>query len=274
MDKIRIARIAQTVPVLDGELKLDTNLEQLLDNIIGVTFKKSLNKGQNVEESLVDNRKTIEELKLLRNVLDQNHGSVLEHVYVTYAVINASRSYLAQQTRHRMFNYTSSSQHYIDHTEMSDAEIPVELLKVDNPEVIDFYLGAYKDVKEAYNTLISKYGIDHSVARQLLPNAQRNLLIVTANIRSWINFMNQRNTSEIQYIAYLIREDLKKLVPTCAEYMVPDCISLGHCTQKAMSCGHVWSEEYMQELYGSLLPNSDIEGEKRLSKELKYGIYD
>ena len=259
MDKIKVVRIAQTVPVLDGELKLDTSLEQFLDNIVGVTFKKSLNKGQNVQESLTDNRKKLEDLKLLRNVLDQNHGSVLEHVYVTYAVINASRSYLAQQTRHRIMSYTSSSQHYIDHSEMSDAEVPVEILRLDNPEVIDFYMGAYKDVKEAYNTLISKYGIDHSVARQLLPNAQRNLLIVTANIRSWINFMNQRicnrNTSEIQYIAYLIREDLKKIVPTCTEYMVPDCISLGHCTQKAMTCGQKWTEEHMEELYGDLMHN-------------------
>lgn len=257
MDKIIVSRIAQTVPVLNEELKTDTSLEQFIDNIIGVTFKKSLNKGQNVQESLVDNRKSVEDLKLLRNVLDQSHGSTLEHVYVSYAVINASRSYLAQQTRHRMFNYTSSSQHYIDHTEMSDAEVPVEIIELDNPEVLDFYLGAYSDVKEAYNKLVNEYGIDHSVARQLLPNAQRNLLIVTANVRSWINFMNQRlcnrNTSEIQYIAYLIREDLKKLVPTCTEYMVPDCISLGHCTQKKMSCGHKWSEEEMEKAYGRVL---------------------
>ena len=116
MDKIKVVRIAQTVPVLNKELKTDTTLEQFIDNIVGVTFKKSINKGQNVEESLVDNRKQLDDLKLLRNVLDQNHGSVLEHVYVSYAIINASRSYLAQQTRHRMFNYTSSSQHYIDHS--------------------------------------------------------------------------------------------------------------------------------------------------------------
>ena len=261
MDKIRVVRIAQTVPVLNGELKPDTTPEQFIDNIIGVTFKKSLNKGQNVEESLTDNRKKIEDLKLLRNVLDQNHGSTLEHVYLTYAIINASRSYLAQQTRHRMMSYTSSSQHYIDHTEMSDAEVPVEILELDNPEVIDFYMGAYKDVKEAYNTLISKYGIDHSVARQLLPNAQRNLLIVTANVRSWINFMNQRicnrNTSEIQYIAYLLREDMKKIIPTCTEYMVPDCVSLGHCTQKAMSCGQKWTEEHMEELFGGLVQGEE-----------------
>ena len=264
MDKIKVVRIAQTVPVLHGELKTDTTPEQFIDNIVGVTFKKSLNKGQNVEESLTDNRKKIEELKLLRNVLDQNHGSILEHVYLTYAIINASRSYLAQQTRHRMASYTSSSQHYIDHTEMSDAEVPVELMTPENAAAKDFYLKAYGDVKEAYNALVNDYGIDHAVARQLLPNGQRNLLIVTANVRSWINFMNQRicnrNTSEIQYIAHLIREDMKDVIPTCVEYMVPDCDpkAYGHCTQKKMSCGTPWTEEQMEEKYGHLSEKAKV----------------
>ena len=256
MDKIKVVRIAQTVPVLNKELKTDTTLEQFIDNIVGVTFKKSINKGQNVEESLVDNRKQLDDLKLLRNVLDQNHGSVLEHVYVSYAIINASRSYLAQQTRHRMFNYTSSSQHYIDHSDMSDAEVPVEIIELNDPEVLDVYMTGYNSAKEAYNTLVNKYKIDHAVARQLLPNAQRNVLVVTANLRSWLNYMNQRlcfrNTSEIMYIAKLLRDDLKELCPTVVEYMVPDCILKGHCSQKGMTCGEKWNEENLDAKFKAL----------------------
>lgn len=253
MDKIQIYRVAQTVPVLNDVFS-DITLDQFLNNITRVTFNKSINKGENVAEQLCKNT---EDVKILKNVLDQNHGSVLEHAYVTYVIINASRSFLAQQTRHRMMSYTSSSQHYIDHTEMSDAEVPVELIELDNPEILDFYYGAYDDVKNAYDTLVNQYGIDHSVARQLLPNAQRNTLVVTANIRSWINYMNQRlcnrNTSEIQYIAYMIREDLKQLVPTCVEHMVPDCVKYGVCTQKKMSCGQFWTEGEMEKRFSSLL---------------------
>ena len=256
MDKIVVTRIAQTVPVCNGVLKPETTPEQFLNNIIGVTFKKSLNKGQNVQESLTDNSKDPSDLKLLRNVLDQDHGSTLEHVYLTYAIINASRSYLAQQTRHRIMSYTSSSQHYIDHTEMNDAEIPVEILELEDSEVKDFYIKSYNDVKQAYNTLVNEYGIDHSVARQLLPNAQRNLLIVTANLRSWINFMEQRlcfrNTSEILYIAKLIRDDIATLCPTVAEYMGPYCWNHGHCNQKAMCCGQKWTPENLDEKFKSL----------------------
>lgn len=261
MDKIVVTRIAQTVPVCNGVLKPETTPEQFLNNIIGVTFKKSLNKGQNVQESLTDNSKDPKDLKLLTNVLDQNHGSTLEHVYLTYAIINASRSYLAQQTRHRIMSYTSSSQHYIDHTEMNDAEVPVELLDPEKAEELGLYMEAYSDVKAAYNKLVAM-GVDHSVARQLLPNAQRNLLIVTANMRSWLNFMNQRlcfrNTSEILYIAKLIRDDIKTICPTIAEYMGPDCWTCGHCTQKAMSCGRKWTPENLDEQFKTLTLKKEL----------------
>lgn len=253
MNKIIVKRVAQTVPVLNNELKVDTTIEQFLNNIVGVTFRKSINKGRKVEEALVANNKEGPELKLLRNVLDQNHQSVIEHAYVSYVVINASRSYLAQQTRHRMMSYTSSSQHYIDHSEMSDAEIPIEIIRLNNPEVLNIYLNGYNKSKEAYNALVNEYGIDHAVARQLLPNAQRNVLVITANLRSWINFLNQRlcyrNTSEILYVAKLIKEDLTKLVPMTSGYMVPDCVSLGYCTQKDMFCGEFFTEWGLEERF-------------------------
>lgn len=267
MDKIIVKRIAQTVPVLDGELKTDTSIEQFVNNVIGVTFKKSINKGQRVEEQLTDNSKTKDELILLKNVLKENHGAMLEHAYLTYVVINASRSYLAQQTRHRMMSYASSSQHYIDHTEMNDAEVPVEIIKCDNPEVLDVYLDGYKSAKEAYNKLVNELGVDHSVARQLLPNAQRNVLVITANIRSWINFMNlrlcNRNTSEILYVAKLIRDDMKEVIPISTEFMVPDCIKLGHCSQTHASCGRKWSDEDLDEQF-KVLEDNEKQKIKRL----------
>lgn len=242
MKNIKVIRIATTQPP-EG-----IDLEEYLNNIVGITFKKSINKGENVDTQLSKHNNKA----LLRNVLDQNHGSVLEHVYITYAIVGASRSYLAQQTRHRMFNYTSSSQHYIDHTEMCDAEIPVEILDIGNEEIVNKYIEGYNAAKKAYDELVAS-GVDHAVARQLLPNAQRNTLLVTGNVRSWINFMNQRlcfrNTSEILYIAKLILDDMKEILPVCAEYMVPDCVKYGHCTQKAMSCGNKWTKEKLDDKF-------------------------
>lgn len=188
---------------------------------------------------------------ILTNTIEMNHQSIMEHVNVTYLIEGASRSFLAQITRHRLFSFLSASQHYMDYSDMADFVVPVEIEK-QGPEYVKEYLASCKKSIEEYKNLIDK-GIDHSVARQVLPNGMRNQLIVTGNLRQWMNFLNLRlcgrNTSEIEYIAYLIREDLKQYVPTIAEYMVPDCIQKGHCTQGNKSCGCKYSDENEKEKF-------------------------
>ena len=62
-----------------------------------------------------------------------------------------------------------------------------------------------------------------------------------------MNFLNLRlcgrNTSEIEYISFLIRKDLKKYIPHIAEYMVPDCILRNKCQQGKLSCCSKYSDK-------------------------------
>lgn len=241
MNKIKVIRIAQTTD----------HPEEYLNNLVKITFSKKLNKGQGVVETILDT--TSNDLKLLHNTIKMNHTSILEQVDVTYAIIGASRSFLAQATRHRMSSFLSSSQHYIDHTEMNDYEIPIEILKLDNPEVTKTYLEGCEAAKASYDKLVNELGVDHAVARQTLPNAQRNTLIMKANLRSWMNFLNLRlcgrNTSEIEYIAYLIKKDLNEYIPNISKYFAPDCVVKGYCTQGKKSCGVKYSDENEKEKF-------------------------
>ena len=166
----------------------------------------------------------------------------------------ASRSLLAQITRHRLFSFTSGSQHYIDYSKIGDFEIPVELLN--QPiELQEKYKESLQNSMEDYKKLIGM-GIDHSVARQVLPNAMRNNLIMTGNLREWCHFLNLRlcgrNTSEIQYIAYLIYEELKKYNPVIMNQVGPDCIQKGKCTQGHKSCGVICSEYELMSRFKNL----------------------
>lgn len=217
--------------------------EEFLSKIVDITFSKRFNKSDKPEELLQNFNETT-----LRNVIEMNHTSILEHVNVTYLIQGASRSLLAQITRHRLFSFLSASQHYIDYSDFAEFVIPVELEETDK---IRDYLEANKRALEEYKTLIQS-GVKHEVARQLLPNSMRNNLIITGNLRQWLNFMNQRlcnrNTSEIHYIAHVIKEDLKEYVPTIAEYMGPDCLH-DKCTQKHMFCGEKYSDEKIAEKY-------------------------
>ena len=217
--------------------------ENFLNNIVRITFSKKLNKSDDIYNELVNKKN--DEFNLLTNTIEMNHQSILEHVTVSYAIEGASRSFLAQITRHRLFSFLSASQHYMDYSDMADFVVPIEI-EQQGPAYVKEYLEACKKSIEEYKGLIEK-GIDHSVARQVLPNGMKNQLIITGNLRQWLNFLNLRlcgrNTSEIEYVAHLIKEDLKTYVPHIAEYMAPDCVKLGYCTQGTKTCGQKYSDE-------------------------------
>lgn len=228
--------------------KSHDNPEDFISNMIGITFSKKLNTSDDLEDKLLapNNNK-----KIVDNVMSMNHRSIIEHVSATYLIKGASRSLLSQITRHRLFSFLSASQHYINYSEFADFVVPVELEK-ESPDKIKQYLEASKHSLEEYKKLITS-GIDHSVARQVLPNGMRNNLIITGNLREWTNFLNlrlcNRNTSEIQYIAKLIKEDLEEYVPTISKYMNPDCVTLGSCSQKHLFCGDPYTDNKCSEKY-------------------------
>ena len=217
--------------------------ENFLNNIVRITFSKNFNKSDNIVNEIVNKKN--DNFNLLTNTIEMNHQSILEHVTVSYLIEGASRSLLAQITRHRLFSFLSASQHYMDYSDMADFVIPIEIEK-QGTEYVKEYLDSCKKSIIEYKNLIDK-GIDHSVARQVLPNGMKNQLIITGNLRQWMNFLNLRlcgrNTSEIEYIAYLIKQDLNNYVPHVAKYMVPDCVKLGKCTQGTKSCCNKYSDE-------------------------------
>lgn len=223
--------------------------ENFLNNIVRITFSKKLSKTDNITTEIIDRKN--DDFNLLLNTIKMNHHSILEHVTVSYAIEGASRSLLAQITRHRLFSFLSASQHYMDYSDMADFVVPIEI-EQQGPEYVKEYLKACKKSIEEYKNLIDK-GIDHSVARQVLPNGMKNQLIITGNLRQWMNFLNLRlcgrNTSEIEYIAWLIKEDLKQYVPHIAEYMAPDCVLRGRCTQGKLCCGVKYSDENEKEKF-------------------------
>lgn len=225
------------------------NPENFLNNLVRITFSKKLSAQDDIYDELMTREST--NLSMLKNIIEMNHQSILEHVNVTYAITGASRSFLAQITRHRHFSFLSASQHYIDYSDMADFVVPIEI-EQQGPEMVKKYLESCKKSVEEYKSLIAD-GVDHSVARQVLPNGMKNQLVVTGNLRQWLNFLNlrlcARNTSEIEYVAHLIKEDLNEYVPTVAKYMAPDCVALGRCTQGNKTCGHPYSDEHEAEKF-------------------------
>lgn len=107
-----------------------------------------------------------------------------------------------------------------------------------------------------------KLGQKCEVARDVLPNSFRSSMIWTVNLRSLKNFLNLRlcgvNTSEINYCAMLIYEELAKMFPAISQYFVPDCAQpfCPGCRQgkRIENCLYKkWSLEKMRETYKPVL---------------------
>jgi len=176
---------------------------------------------------------------ILKYIVKMNHTSVLEHINYTFFIHKASRSFLAQITRHRIASYTSGSQHYQTY---SDYEITgsSKMGETQKKKYLDSCERAMKD----YNDLIAM-GVPKYEARQLLPNAMENNLMITINARSLINLLNlrlcHRNTDEIQIIAEKMLALVKNHLPELWAHIGTDCFT-DKCKQGKMSCGVVWGK--------------------------------
>jgi len=175
----------------------------------------------------------------IKFLLDANHTSPFEHIVYSFLVKGASRSFLAQMTRHRMASYTSGSQHYQNY---SDYGFRIESPHTDN-ELIDKTLDT---IMNTYNTLIEE-GVPKYEARQILPNGMENNLMITMNARSLINFYNlrlcNRNTAEIHTVAHKMHGLTMEHFPELFKYIGPDCYQNGGCKQGKMTCGTIWKPD-------------------------------
>lgn len=189
--------------------------------------------------------------------------SPLEHCSYSILVSGASRAFLAQITRSRIgISFSSMSQHYTNFTK-PDFVVPIEIfekceeLNSDEP-LKDFYESCLQSHK-VYLDMQDKYGLRHDVTRAVTPQAMRNSLLITANIRTWINLIAlricMRNTTEIRYIMSQIRNLLYNECPEIFKLSGPNCILKHSCSEGKLTCGKPWKswEDPEQERWNNLI---------------------
>jgi thymidylate synthase (FAD) len=120
-------------------------------------------------------------VRLVKQIVSHGHTSTLEHISFTFSIVGISRACLAQLTRHRIASYSVRSQRY---TKIND----VVSTKLDGNEVYD---RAIKQVQQAYQTLLED-GVKAEDARMILPQSSSTNLVMTINLRSFINMYTVR----------------------------------------------------------------------------------
>lgn len=153
----------------------------------------------------------------LKNIIDHRHFSVLEHGSVSFRLSGCSRSCTHELVRHRHVSPSQLSQRYVEVG--ADAFVVPPLYAHDDvsQELLSYQ---WDSAIKAYDALVARWlpkllqrGITphrarkmaREAARAVLPNMTPTALVLTANHRTWREFLEKRGSidadQEIRQVA-------------------------------------------------------------------------
>lgn len=176
------------------------------------------------------NPKTAMNEDYLKNIISQNHFSVMEHGSVTFYVEGVSRSLLAELTRHRHLSFSVVSQRYVDANDLAIVYPPIldELVHEATVKANAAIKDAHQVTRDCYNALVNVFlsqGFKRKEAREaaraVLPNMTDSPMVVSGNIRAWRDVLSKRYhiaaDKEIQKFAEEVLNHLRVLAPSCVQ---------------------------------------------------------
>jgi len=149
----------------------------------------------------------------ISNILEQRHGSVLEHAVWNLLIVGVSRALTHELIRHRAgFGFSQLSQRYVDETDTDFVEPDIiaedEQLHALWAEAIAAAQKTYvaladrlvAKLEQTYPELgrTAKRKAARQAARSILPNATETKIFVTANARALRHFIELRGSEHAE----------------------------------------------------------------------------
>lgn len=190
-------------------------------HVIVYCGRKCYKSARRPNPATADDRDYIE-----RTLFEQGHFSIAEHVHITLEVGGFDRAFTHEHIRHRHFNYSQESQRFVN---MEDLRIALHPSIRNDSNLREQTLRAVQDVVRDYRTQVAdltEKGLTRKQAREaarsLIPNCAEAPIVITGNVRSWIEMIERRiqpdADAQIQEYARLALEALTPIVP---EVFVP-----------------------------------------------------
>jgi thymidylate synthase (FAD) len=171
--------------------------------------------------------------RLLRYLINHKHWSPFEMANLCVE-IETTRGISAQILRHRSFSFQEFSQRYADVSALGSSVIP-HLRRQDNknrqnsiddlsPELIGSYYRrinqVFEDAEHLYREMVSN-GVAKECARAVLPIATQTKMFMNGSLRSWIHYLQLRESNGTQLehreIALAIKDIFCKEFPIIGE---------------------------------------------------------
>lgn len=179
--------------------------------------------------------------ELVKKILDSHHMSVLEHATFMFGVEGVSRNFSHQLVRHRNTSYEQQSLHYTTAGDDMEVASPSGLTDLQRQR-----RGVIKDLCfKVYRDEISE-GVPKEEARHMLPSGIETRLVMSANLRQWLKFVQIRacvvNCHEIIVVAHKVRNLLIAEMPMLKPYLGPTCWTDGTCHEGKKFCEAPWKD--------------------------------
>ena len=165
------------------------------------------------------------------NILEQKHGSVLEHAVWNFIIAGVSRSFTHELVRHRAgWGYSQLSQRYVDESTANFVE--PDIIAGDEGGLHAVWLRAVQTAHEAYLELVEglmaklagepdrtqRRKLARQAARSVLPNATETMIFATANARALRHFIELRGSewaeTEIRKVALAVLRLMQREAPS------------------------------------------------------------
>jgi thymidylate synthase (FAD) len=183
----------------------------------------------------------------IRNLLNQQHLSVLEHGCLSFRVSDVSRALTHELVRHRHFSFSQVSQRYVNPV---DSGTPSGFVV---PPLFQGDTEAQKRLNYVWVQCASQYralvaiaeeqleaeGVTghqarkmaREAARAVLPNMTPTALVVTANHHAWLDFFGKRGTihadQEIRALAVELFRQAKRAEPNVYDRWTVEVVQIG-----------------------------------------------
>lgn len=178
----------------------------------------------------------IQQVELLKRVLESRHFSILEHANASFYITGVSRNFTHQLVRHRHMAFAQQSFHY---TVAKDKQCP----GLENPIAQELMEKSFNDSFKYYEELMA-LGVKKEDARHVLPSGITTRIVASAGIREWVQFVGIRscavNCDEIREVAMQVHTILNAELPFLRRYLGPTCFTEHVCHEGKKCCGKPW----------------------------------
>lgn len=167
-----------------------------------------------------------QDLALCKRLWKDNERTAYESINLDFLVEDVSRSLLAQITRYRHATFMVKSQRYVK-LDSDDEFIFPDLSYIKNKDNIekcyDLFAGTSLHIKANYLNL-TMLGAKPEDARAILLNATPTRFRIVCNLRSFLNFYEQRSTEHAQKEIRELAEDMFSLLCKKLESSNDECL--------------------------------------------------